>query len=146
MKFPVWWKHAKVYVDAKIMNMHDQTLPHEAFVGYIVGEGGHRNVKKVEATETDDAEVLAILFAMDELGEKFGRFTIVCDHQSVVSEANRETVKRPSSHMENLRQRLRVNRGAIKLVALQANPAHGVVTEFVNRQSLSERGSDAVRM
>lgn len=128
-------KPIRVYVDAKIINMHDLSLPHEAYVGYIVGEDGQRNAKKEEATESDDAEVLAILFAIDELKGKLGRFTIVCDHQSVVSEANRETVKKPSVHMERLRQILKENRRAIRLEALQTNPAHGVVTEFVNRQN-----------
>lgn len=129
----------RVYVDAKIVNMHDQTLPHEAFVGYIVEAGGRRDAKKVEATESDDAEVLAILFAIEELKGELERFTVVCDHQSVVSEANREVAKRPSSHMERLRQVLRAN-GYIKLEALQANPAHGVVTEFVNGLGRPEDG------
>ena len=121
----------KVYVDAKILNMHDPSLPRQAFVGYLVEGDGRQNVKEVEATESDDAEVLAILFAIDELKGSLSGFTIVCDHESVVSEANREAVKNPSDFMQRLRERLRENR-SIRLEALKANPAHGVVTEYFN--------------
>lgn len=119
-----------MYVDAKILNMHDPSLKHPAFVGYKV-RGGEQAVKQVEAGESDDAEVMAILFAIDSLQGELGRMTIVCDHQSVVSEANREKVKRPSAAMAQLRETLREN-PSVRLRALQANPAHGVVTEFVN--------------
>lgn len=119
-----------MFVDAKILNMHDPSLPHEAYVGYVVEGGGRRNVKRVDATESDDAEVLAILFAVDELKDSLGRFTVVCDHESVVSEAKRDAVKRPSALMERLRTTLREN--SITLEALQSNPAHGIVTEYVN--------------
>ena len=60
------------------------------------------------------------------------RFTVVCDHESVVSEANRDAVKKPSRLMEELRETLRRN-PSVTLEALKANPAHGVVTEYVNR-------------
>jgi hypothetical protein len=139
-------KPPKVYVDAKILNMHDPTLPREAFVGYVVERDGRRNVKKVDAKsgdvkdlailESDDAEVLAILFAIDELSGSLSKFTVVCDHESVVSEANREEVKNPSRLMERLRWTLREN-PSVTLEALKANPAHGVVTEYVNRLNSS---------
>ena len=132
MKLFARGKTPKVYVDAKILNMHDQALPREAYVGYVVEGDGRQNVMKVEAEESDDAEVLAILFAIRELKDSFGRFTIVCDHESVVSEANRGEVKRPSRFMEELRETLRRN-PSVTLEPLKANPAHGVVTEFVNR-------------
>ena len=125
-------KAPRVYVDAKILNMHAPSLPRQAYVGYVVEGGGRRNVKEVEATESDDAEVLAVLFAIDELRGSLGRFAVVCDHESVVSEANRETVRRPSELMERLRQVLKEN-PSVTLEALKANPAHGVVTEYVNR-------------
>jgi hypothetical protein len=87
----------------------------------------------VEATESDDAEVLAILFAMEDLGTSLGRFTIVCDHESVVSEATRDEARRPSALMEQLRRALKEN-PLVSLEALKANPAHGVVTAYVNEQ------------
>ena len=121
----------KVYVDAKILNMHDKTLPHEAFVGYVVDEGGQSNAKRVEADESDDAEILAVLFAVEELGKGGGPLTVVCDHESVVSEAKRPDVKSPSPLLQELRRVLREKPG-VELVALLANPAHKVVTDYVN--------------
>jgi len=94
------------------------------------GSGLH-NAKRVEATESDDAEVLAILFAIDELKGRVKRFTVVCDHESVVSEAKRDVVKNPSELMERLRETLRQN-PSIGLEVLKSNPAHGIVTEYVN--------------
>ena len=121
----------RVYVDAKILNMHDPALPREAFVGYIVEGDGRRNVRRVDASESDEAEVLAVLFAIEELKGPLGSFAIVCDHESVVSEANRDHVKNPSLYMEKLRETLKEN-PSVTLEALKANPAHGVVTEYVN--------------
>ncbi len=126
-------KTPKVYVDAKILNMHDPALQREAYVGYLVEGGGEHNAKKVEAAESDDAEVLAILFAIEELKDSLGRFTIVCDHESVVSEANKEGVKNPNQLMEQLRKALREN-PSVQLRVLQANPAHGTVTAYVNAE------------
>ncbi|MDG6951760.1 MAG: hypothetical protein JRN12_07985 [Nitrososphaerota archaeon] len=129
MRFP-GRKPVRAYVDAKILNMHDPSLQREAYVGYVVERGGRKNVKRVEARESDDAEVMAILFAIEELGE-LGRLTIVCDHESVVSEARRERAKNPSDLLTRLRETLRAN-PKVRLEALQANPAHQVVTEYVN--------------
>ncbi|MCL4355939.1 MAG: hypothetical protein JRN56_01175 [Nitrososphaerota archaeon] len=123
-------KALRVYVDAKILNMHEPSLPREAYVGYIVEGGGRRNVRRVEAQESDDAEVLAILFAIEELGS-LGGFTVVCDHESVVSEARRSLVRNPSELLQKLREVLRVH-PKVRLEALQSNPAHQVVTEYVN--------------
>lgn len=124
-------KPPRVYVDAKILNMHDPALRREAYVGYIVEGGARRNVVKVDATESDDAEILAILFAIDELKDELGRFVVVCDHESVVSEAKRGIAKNPSELMTRLRETLRRN-PSVRLEVLQANPAHGIVTEYVN--------------
>jgi hypothetical protein len=133
MKLPGWSKPPRVYVDAKILNMHDPSLPREAYVGYLVEGSGRQSAKRVEATESDDAEVLAILFAMEDLGASLGWFTIVCDHESVVSEATKDEVRRPSALMEQLRRALKEN-PSVSLEALKANPAHGVVTAYVNEQ------------
>lgn len=131
LRLPRLSKSRRVYVDAKILNMHDPALRREAYVGYVVEGGGRRNVKRVDAAESDDAEVMAILFAVEDLKDSLRRFTVVCDHESVVSEARREVVRKPSELMERLRAELREN-PSIALEALQANPAHGVVTEYVN--------------
>lgn len=124
-------RRPKVFVDAKILNMHDPDLQKETYVGYLVDGDGRKGVRRVEATESDDAEILAILFAIEELKGSLARFTVVCDHESVVSEAKREDVKNPSELMEKLRETLREN-PSIDLEVLPANPAHGVVTEYVN--------------
>ncbi len=131
LKLPGWSRPTRVFVDAKILNMHDPSLAREAYVGYVVDGSGKHNVKRVEATESDDAEVLAILFAIEELKGSLGRFVVVCDHESVVSEAKRDEVRKPSQLMQKLRQVLRENR-SVDLEPLMANPAHGVVTEYVN--------------
>ena len=120
----------RVYVDAKILNMHDPSLRREAYVGYVVDGSGRKNVKRVEAQESDDAEVLAILFAIEEL-RPLGRFTFVCDHESVVSEARKDKAKNPSELLRRLRETMRLH-PKVRLEALQSNPAHQVVTEYVN--------------
>ena len=135
MRLSWWSKPARVYVDAKILNMHDPTLQREAYVGYVVEGSGRHNVKEVEATESDDAEVDAILFAIDDLKD-LGQLTVICDHESVVSEALRTEAKKPSERMERLRRILGENR-SVKLEVLKANPAHGIVTEYVNRLKMA---------
>lgn len=132
LRLPGWLSgRTRVYVDAKILNMHDPLLEKETYVGYLV-EGGTWNARRVEATESDDAEVLAVLFAIADLKGRFGRLTIVCDHESVVSEAKRKDVKNPSELMRQLREALQENRGSVELEVLQANPAHKIVTGYVN--------------
>ncbi len=140
LRLPGWSKPPRVYVDAKILNVHDPSLPREAYVGYIVEGEGLRSAKRLEEDEigmigrleSDDAEILAILFAIDDLGGRFGRITVVCDHESVVSEANRNEVKNASRLMEELRSRIREKNPSVRLEVLKTNPAHGVVTEYVN--------------
>ncbi len=133
MRLPWGAKPPRVYVDAKILNMHDPSLKREAYVGYVVEGTGESNVRMENAEETDDAEVLAVLFAIEELKDRFGRLTIVCDHESVVSEANKEEeIKNPSELMRRLRRTLDAT-PSIRLEVLKTNPAHKVVTEYVNR-------------
>jgi len=136
-------KPPRVYVDAKILNVHDPTLEREAYVGYVVEGSNRHDATKVDATESDDAEVLAILFAIRELKDQIGRFTIISDHESVVSEAKKSVVKNPSELMKRLRETLKQN-SSIGLEVLKANPAHGIVTEFVNSLKTDrEEGLDA---
>jgi prephenate dehydratase len=56
---------------------------------------------------------------------------IVCDHQSVVSEANRMKVKHPSELLVKLRNVLKD--ASLELEALHSNPSHKTLTEYVNR-------------
>jgi ribonuclease HI len=131
LRFPGRSKPVKVFVDAKILNMHDPSLQKEAYVGYVVEGKGLRGVRRIEAMESDDAEVLAVIFAIEELKGSLGRFTVVCDHESVVSEATKKSVKKPSDLLKRLRDTLREN-PSVRLEALQSNLAHQVVTEYVN--------------
>ena len=143
MHFPGLSKPPRVYVDAKILNVHDQTLAREAYVGYVIEGSNRHDATRVEATESDDAEVMAILFAINKLKDQLGRFTIVCDHESVVSEAKRSVAKHPSEQMERLRETLKQN-PSIGLEVLKANPAHGIVTQYVNSLKAElEEGLDA---
>ncbi len=121
-----------VYVDAKIVGAHDAALAKNAFVGYYVELSGEHKEKPVEAYESDDAEIHAILFAVEDLKQKLGSLRIICDHQSVVSEANRVAVKNPSPLLVRLRDVMRENETNIRLVAIQYNLAHGTLTEYVN--------------
>jgi len=121
----------RVFVDAKIKGMHNRESPKTAYVGYLVEGLNLHHAKQVDADQTDDAEIQAILFAIEELGPKYGRVTVICDHQSVVSEAKRQSVKRPSLLMEKLRKTLKEN-PQISLEALTSNLARKVVTEYVN--------------
>ena len=138
MRFLGRSRPVRVFVDAKILNMHDPALQKEAYVGYVVEGKGLRDVKRVEATESDDAEVLAIMFAIEELKNSLSRFIVVCDHESVVSEATKETVRNPSEFLKKLREMLR-DSPFVRLQALQSNPAHQVVTEYVNALKSGER-------
>ena len=143
MKLFDWQKPPRVYVDAKILNVHDASLTREAYVGFIVEGTGKYDAGSVDATESDDAEVLAVIFAIEKLKESLKRFTIVCDHESVVSEANKEEEsKNASQHLLTLRKLLKENKDRIRLEVLQANPAHGVVTEYVNRTKASVSESE----
>ena len=131
MRFPGLSRPPRVYVDAKILNVHDPMLEREAYVGYVVEGSNRHDATRVEAGESDDAEVLAILFAIKELKDQLRRFTIVCDHESVVSEAKRSVSKHPSELMKRLRETLK-QYPSVGLEVLKANPAHGIVTEYVN--------------
>ena len=124
-------------MDAKILNRHEPALPKVAFVGYFVEGTGEHQERRVASTESDDAEIEAILFAIESLESRFRRFTVISDHQSVVSEANREKVKKPSELLARLRDTLKEKSPSIRLEPLKFNPAHQTLTEFVNRQKES---------
>jgi hypothetical protein len=128
----------RVFVDAKITGIHDESLKRRAYVGYFVEGSGLHEETVVEADETDDAEIQAILFAIDRVAGKQDRITVVCDHQSVVSEAKRKTIKNPNPLLEILRKVLRAEAPSVDLEAMEYNLAHGTLTKFVNDQSRVE--------
>jgi hypothetical protein len=127
----------RVYVDAKITGMHDRGLPKQAYVGYSVEGMNLQDVRMIDSVETDDAEIQAILFATEELKPRFDAITIVCDHQSVVSEAKKKIVHKPSPLLVKLRNLLDAD-PLIELVAIETNSAHAMLTEYVNNQILTD--------
>jgi ribonuclease HI len=121
----------KVFVDATISNSQDPNLPHEAYVAYVVeGREDMRGMKPIEATQTDDAEMQAILYAIDELHDKLNEFVIFSDHESVVSEVNKNL--EVDSRLEQIRSRLRSNKN-IKVDLFRTNPADRYLREQLLR-------------
>jgi hypothetical protein len=58
----------RVYVDARIEGIQDPKLPSTAYVGYVVeDEPGLQGFAKIDANETDDAELHAIAFAIQTI-------------------------------------------------------------------------------
>src|SRR3989442_12847862 len=77
----------RVYVDAKIEGIQDPKLPRTAYVAYIVeDEPGLQGFGKVDANETDDAELHAIAFAIQQLKGKLEQFTVFSDHEHAGSQ------------------------------------------------------------
>ena len=129
----------RVYVDAKIEGRHVKESPKNAFVAYVVeGDPNLRGFAPVDATETDEAELQAVAFAIRELKDRFDRFTIICDHESVVSEMNRKESKlvkrRPI--LKKILEARALN-PLICFESLPPNPAH----KFLNQRlkELKER-------
>lgn len=135
----------KVFVDAKIVGM-ENPKNRTVYVGYKVDGTDLKGAMKVESPgasvlETDDAEIHAILFAIDEMkAKKIRRFDVICDHQSVVSEALR-TDKEPKNELLIRLRKIRNENRMIGLRALQFNQAHKVVTDFVNEKKAAETRS-----
>ncbi len=123
---------ATVHVDAKIIGKNDPSYQKRTLVGYIVKDSASlQSVTEVDADETDEAELESIAFAIRELKGKLPRFTIVCDHESVVSEINRG-VARPRSPpaLSQIQMEMRANL-PIKVVQLAKNPAHALLNRAV---------------
>ena len=123
-----------VYVDTVILGMHDPNMTKNALVAYVVrGVKELKRVEKVDAKETDDAEYEAILFAIHELKSRLKRFTIICDHQSVVSEANKDSKDTPSSNplLSEIRKQLADSDSNITLKWFEKNPAHTLLNEYL---------------
>ena len=121
----------RVYVDAKIKQMHEKTLQKTAYVGYCIKGSESHAAKRVDTGGTGDAEIQAILFVINELS-KFNRVITVCDHESVVSEAKKKAVKRSSPLLKELRRMLQIN-PSIGLEAREPSPAHRIITEYVGQ-------------
>jgi hypothetical protein len=132
-----------VYVDAKITGMHDTALPKRAFVGYVVeGRKDLSDIDQVPASETDEAEERAILFAIMQLRYRLKKFTVICDHESAVTKVNWKYDERKKGKKDkvlpDIWKALDEKNGSIRVRALVGNPAHA----FLNRR-LKESGLES---
>jgi hypothetical protein len=125
----------RVFVDAKILGQHDPNLPKRTLIGYVVNDmSGESLVTDGKSTETDDAELEAIAFAIGRLKNRIPKFTVVCDHESVVSIITRKHlrpgIKKPI--LLEIRDELR-NNSSIQVDALGKNPAHQILNRYLGR-------------
>jgi ribonuclease HI len=123
----------RVYVDAKIEGIQDPKLNRKAYVAYVVKDMlGLQGFGKVEAYETDDAELHAIAFAIQQLKDKLKRFTVFSDHEPAVSQIllkDRSGGKKRPILLEILNE-LESN-SSIKIELFGKNPAHRVLNKYV---------------
>lgn len=130
-----WSRVVKVYVDAKIENRHEPDLPKRTLVAYL-SENSLQNIKEVQASETDDAELQAILFAIQDLKGKLKRFMIICDHESVVTQINQgpdySGHKKPL--YDSIWSELDKANHAIAVGLLKSNPAHRVLNAYLREE------------
>lgn len=126
-------KDYNVYVDVTILGRHDPNAPKRTYVCYVVdGIEQLKGIKEITAEETNNAECEAILFAMRELKGKLKRFTILCDHQSVVSEANKDT---PNDDPLIREIRKELADGKIRLKEFPLNPAHTLLNKYLANEA-----------
>jgi len=123
----------RVYVDARVQGVQDPKLPRKAYVAYTVeGVAGLQGFAEVDASETDDAELHAIAFAIQQLKGKLGEFTVLCDHEGAVSQIilkDRSGAKKRPILLEILNE-LESNPW-IGVELFGKNPAHRVLNEYV---------------
>jgi hypothetical protein len=123
----------RVYVDATIEGIHDPKLPRKAYVAYVVEDvPGLQGFGKVDASETDDAELHAIAFAIQQLKGKLERFTVFSDHEPAVSQIilrdRSGGTKRPI--LLEILNELESN-PSIGVKLFGKNPAHRVLNKYV---------------
>jgi hypothetical protein len=129
------WQRYDVYVDAKITGMHDASLQRRAFVGFVVdGRKDLTGFDQVPASETDEAEERAILFAITQLRDCLKKFTVICDHESAVTKVNWKGDERKKAKKDKVLPEIwkvldEKNR-SVRVMALKTNPAH----RFLNQQ------------
>lgn len=122
----------RVYVDARVEGVQDPKLPRKAYVAYVVeGQPSFRGFAEADATETDDAELHAIAFAIQQVKSKLGDFTVLCDHEGAVlqiTSRDRSGVKKRPVLGEILDE-LESN-FSIRVELFNKNPAHRVLNEY----------------
>ncbi len=123
----------RVYVDARIEGIQDPKLPRKAYVAYVVKDvPGLQGFGKIDAYETDDAELHAIAFAIQQLKSKLKQFTVFSDHEPAVSQIllkDRSGGKKRPILLEILNE-LDSN-SSIRVKLFGKNPAHRVLNKYV---------------
>jgi ribonuclease HI len=130
----------RVYVDARIEGRHRTDIPKTTAVGFVVnGRSELDNARVLEASESDEAELHAVVFAIRELKDKLSEFTIVCDHDSVVSIINRESEK-AARKRPILLTIFNEKRGHpnIKFEGLEKNPTHKFLKRWMKEHQISK--------
>ena len=131
----------RVYVDVRIEGIQDPKLPRTAYVAYVVeGPPGLQGFGKVDASETDDAELYAIAFAIQQLKGKLKQFTVLSDHEPVVSQIllkDRSGGKKRPILLEILNE-LESN-SSIRVELFAKNPAHRVLNKYVAELKTSRK-------
>lgn len=124
----------RVYVDAKILGRHEPSPGKNSFVAYSSEDERLQRFSRVDADQTDEAELKAIAFAIKELKGKLQSFRIVCDNESVVSQVIRK-LRRTSSRsvLPEILAEMDANPG-ISIEFLGKNPAHTYLNQELAKQ------------
>jgi len=131
-------KGPRVYVDARIKDRDKKDVPMTTVVGFVVkGRQDLDTATILEAIQSDEAELNAVHFAIQQLKEKLGEFTIVCDHDSVVSIINRgsEKAARKRPILSKILSEKRAYPG-IKFEGLEKNPAHKFLKKWLKENPI----------
>ncbi len=135
----------RVCVDARIEGIQDPNLPRTTYVVYIVENApGLQGFDKVDANETDDAELHAIAFAIQQLKDKLKQFTVFSDHEPAVSQIllkDRSGGKKRPILLEILDE-LESN-SSIRVELFGKNPAHRVLNKYVADLKTSRKTNSA---
>ena len=126
-------KGPRVYVDARIRDRDKKDVPMTTAVGFVVkGRQELDSARILEANESDEAELMAVAFAIQQLKDKLGEFTIICDHDSAVSIINRgsEKAARKRPILSKILSEKQAYPG-IKFEGLEKNPAHKFLKKWM---------------
>jgi len=130
------FRKKNIYVDAKITGMHSESMERTAYVGFISEDDSLHDAAAVAASETDEAEASAILFAIKTLRRRLRSFTVICDHESVVQKANWKGKARSSGKNSQVFLDLwrELDEGSVVVQPLKTNPAHRFLNKWVKER------------
>ena len=131
-------KPPRVYVDARIKDRDKTNVPMTTVVGFVVkGRQELDTATILEAIQSDEAELNAVHFAIQQLKDKLTEFTIICDHDSVVSIINRgsEKAARRRPILSKILSEKKAYLG-IKFEGLEKNPAHTFLKKWLKEHAI----------